>query len=120
MTESSDDATVVTFSRSREHAQAQALPRVVACDRTDVNVLSASLSADIPFPDDPAPAASMPNNVPAGGAEAHVSVPGGGQASGTLPDDGAAFRQVRLAVTAGLVVLLVAVWIWQRRGAVRR
>ena len=34
--------------------------------------------------------------------------------------DGAAFRQTRLAITAGLVVLLVLAWIWQRRSGLRR
>ena len=121
MTESSEDATVVTFNRSREHAQAQAAPRVMPPERADFGALSAALSADIPIPGD-GPSAPAPVAESADGAAAHVSVPAGPREQGGadgMSGGEASFRQIRLGVTAGLVVLLVAVWIWQRASSRR-
>ena len=123
MTESSDDATIVTLNRTREHEQAQASPRVIPYERADFHAVSSALSADIPFPE---PAADVPGDAasPSGGGPSpirtQVSVPAGREAPGAARDDDASFRQVRLGVTAALVVLLVAVWIWQRRNAAAR
>ena len=109
MTEINDDATVITLNRSRELAESQAKPRLAPRERTDFNALGASLSADVVIPADaPPPMAAGELQVPTDSAPAPA------------PDVDAGFRQTRLAVTAGLVVLLLVVWIWQRRSGLRR
>ena len=109
MTEINDDATATLLARSRDLAESQAQPRLASREKMDFNALSASLSADVAIPD----AEPAPGTLSAG----EVQVPA---APASVADDGAAFRQTRLAVTAGLVVLLLVVWIAQRRAAARR
>lgn len=133
MTESTEDQTLVHMNRLREHefATARGNVHVATKERVDFNALSAALTADIPFPEESAPAgtlstadAQVAGGVPGGAqppaSSAHASVPASPDAAGSPVDDGAAFRQTRIAITAGLVVLLLVVWIWQRTAASRR
>lgn len=133
MTESTEDQTLVHMNRLREHefAKARGNVHVATKERVDFNALSAALTADVPFPEESAPAGTLSTAgaqgagaAPGGGQppvpSAHVAVPASPDAAGRNPDEGAAFRQTRIAITAGLVVLLLVVWIWQRTSASRR
>ena len=44
-----------------------------------------------------------------------ATLPEGATSAAPPADPGAAWRHTRLAITAGLVVLLLVVWIWQKR-----
>lgn len=123
MTESGENQTLVHMNRQREHefAKARANVHVATKERVDFNALSASLSADIPFPEEAAPAGTLSTaDAQSSASSAHVSVPTSQDAAATPVDEGAAFRQTRIAITAGLVVLLLVVWIWQRTSVSRR
>ena len=105
MIEANDDIDLVTLRRQQEMRRAQdAYQRAVAEGRLAVK------------PWQGAPTDGRAALVAAG----HDGAGGQVATSATLPeappvDPEAAWRHTRLAITAGLVVLLLVVWIWQKR-----
>ena len=115
MIETNEDIDLVTMRRQQELARAKAsYQRGVSEGRLVVRSRQG-------VPTDGKAALVAAGHGGAGGQVATSAPLPGGATSTTVseetrpPDPEVAWRHTRLAITAGLVVLLLVVWIWQKR-----
>ena len=103
MVEAHEDPVTVHLTRTRAHEdalRAQAAQNTAAAATADIGTLVDALDAPVSFP---APAGqALMTETPA-------------PASSALDD--ATFRQLRLGITAMLVLVLLVAWMWQKRSA---
>ena len=116
MIEANENIDLVTMRRQQDVQRAQeAYRKAVSEGRLAVQPRTAERGQLEVAPSAPTSAAARgdarpPSQLPLSGtAEVATS------ATAPAPDPEAAWRYTRLAITAGLVVLLFVVWIWQKR-----
>lgn len=102
MIEENENIDLVTMRRQQELRQAQEVYRQAV---SEGRLAVRSRTADRGQPAPPQPA--LPQSVQPAAKE--------GQPMSRPVDPEVAWRYTRLAITAGLVVLLLVVWIWQRK-----
>ena len=115
MVEASANAELVHLTHSMQHEQAADPNLAPPPPRPGLDVFAAALSQEISTARTSTEPISETLSVDAA-TQSHTTQPA---SEPTPPSPDATFRQTRLAVTVGLVVLLLVVWIIQRRSSAR-
>lgn len=116
MVEASANAELVLLARSMQHEQTADPHLAPPPPRPGLDIFAAALSREISAAHASTEQISQTISVDAN-VQSHTTQPAS-EPSPPSPD--ATFRQTRLAITAGLVVLLLVVWLIQRRNSVQR